>query len=350
MSTIHSHTRRLVERFLASRVRCESIVASVTTSWAATSQTLGSIACTSPPPDHCRGAVPPRISPNRATWSTEGRTPVLSRLPCDLERNEKVVFILSLHDAGAMATGIFIRHYFPALDYVDKYRSGHRDADGGHTGCDAVGNRAAACACGWRITTRVRPQPRRLRHRRRRRRNVESFWLAGHSRGGIVSNRLVCTDFSNKVDGWLSLSAAGSALRRFRRFLRFWWAARRFRSSNPNAPRPGFGAMPTCEISYILSRVAKEITGLPETSPLAAKYHCDARVRRPDIVDERKGVRDWHHARASGQLGPKSWSGHRASVEYPASARKNGLSPTSYVSTRVTPRVSNLRRLRRSSR
>src|SRR5438046_405772 len=39
------------------------------------------------------------------------------------------------------------------------------------------------------------------------RKNIKSFWLAGHSQGGITSRRLICTPyFRNKVDGWLSLS------------------------------------------------------------------------------------------------------------------------------------------------
>ena len=37
--------------------------------------------------------------------------------------------------------------------------------------------------------------------------NVKAFWLAGHSQGGMTSNRIVRTDyFKDKVDGWLSLS------------------------------------------------------------------------------------------------------------------------------------------------
>ena len=36
---------------------------------------------------------------------------------------------------------------------------------------------------------------------------MKAFWLAGHSQGGMTSNRIVCTDyFKDKVDGWLSLS------------------------------------------------------------------------------------------------------------------------------------------------
>ena len=39
------------------------------------------------------------------------------------------------------------------------------------------------------------------------RENIKSFWLAGHSQGGMTSNRLLRTDFfKTKVDGWLSLS------------------------------------------------------------------------------------------------------------------------------------------------
>src|SRR2546427_1763936 len=37
--------------------------------------------------------------------------------------------------------------------------------------------------------------------------NIKAFWLAGHSQGGMTSNRIVRTDFfKEKVDGWLSLS------------------------------------------------------------------------------------------------------------------------------------------------
>ena len=37
--------------------------------------------------------------------------------------------------------------------------------------------------------------------------NIKAFWLVGHSQGGMTSNRLVRTPyFSQKVDGWLSLS------------------------------------------------------------------------------------------------------------------------------------------------
>jgi hypothetical protein len=40
--------------------------------------------------------------------------------PCDLKANEQVVFILSLHGAGSI--GHWQRHYFPAMDYKERYR------------------------------------------------------------------------------------------------------------------------------------------------------------------------------------------------------------------------------------
>ena len=37
--------------------------------------------------------------------------------------------------------------------------------------------------------------------------NIRSFWLLGHSQGGMTSNRLLNTPFfAERVDGWLSLS------------------------------------------------------------------------------------------------------------------------------------------------
>src|SRR5262245_29185194 len=40
--------------------------------------------------------------------------------PCDLKKGEKITFILSLHGGGSY--GNWQRHYFPMMDYVDKYR------------------------------------------------------------------------------------------------------------------------------------------------------------------------------------------------------------------------------------
>jgi len=40
--------------------------------------------------------------------------------PCDLKKGEKITFVLSLHGGGSIPN--WQRHYFPLLDYTDKYR------------------------------------------------------------------------------------------------------------------------------------------------------------------------------------------------------------------------------------
>lgn len=123
------------------------------------------------------------------------------------------------------------------------------------------------------------------------RRHVAAFWLAGHSQGGMTSNRIVCTDFfRDKVDGWLSLSGG--------RIGRAEIAADFFGPDGPpaalagddaDAPRPGVGVMPDCDLSFIFTSGEHEIVALPATSPMADRYGCDARQRRDDIVDTQKG-------------------------------------------------------------
>ena len=121
-----------------------------------------------------------------------GRTDFLD-YPCDLKRGEKVTFILSLHGGGLY--GNWQRHYFPILDYTDKYRL-------------VIATPFSPRCCVWtaeddgylqNIVTSVIEQIGRE--------NINAFWLAGHSQGGLTSTRIVCSDFfKTKVDGFLSLS------------------------------------------------------------------------------------------------------------------------------------------------
>ncbi len=150
--------------------------------------------CARPPELHCPDsgcAAQVVVNGGSVVEAKTGRTYFLD-YPCDLKRGEKVTFILSLHGGGSY--GNWQRHYFPILDYVDKYRlviatpfSPRRvwtaDDDG------YLQN----------IVTSVIEQ---LGHA-----NIKAFWLAGHSQGGLTSTRIVCSDFfKTKVDGFLSLS------------------------------------------------------------------------------------------------------------------------------------------------
>ncbi len=112
--------------------------------------------------------------------------------PCDLKPGEKVTFILSIHGAGSY--GNWQRHYFPLLDYVDKYRLVVATPNSPtHIWSDADDEYLK------NIVTSIVDQLGTQ--------NVKAFWLVGHSQGGMTSNRLVRTDFfASRVDGWLSLS------------------------------------------------------------------------------------------------------------------------------------------------
>jgi poly(3-hydroxybutyrate) depolymerase len=255
------------------------------------------VACTNPPPARCTGetCVSSGALANlgNTTDPKTGRQFFLD-YPCDLKPGEKVLFILNIHGAGSI--GNWQRHYFPAVDYKDKYRliiatptaatspvripgqPGVRvwvpDADDAHLQnivdlvIGAVG-----------------------------RENIKSFWLAGHSQGGMTSNRIVCTPFfASKVDGWLSLS--GGRIGRSEMNPRFGPPKA---DGSPPDPRPmpaGMmaGTAPTCDFSHIYETGEHEIVSLPETSPVADKFGCAARVRKEDIVDDQAGY-VWDFAR-----------------------------------------------------
>ena len=144
--------------------------------------------------------------------------------PCDMKPGEKVTFVLALHGAGSY--GNWQRNYFPLMDYKDKYRLviatpnsptrvwSEADDEYLHNIVDSV-------------VAQIGKD------------NVKAFWLAGHSQGGMTSNRIVRTDFfKDKVDGWLILVRRPSwgepGPRQFRRHVsgrrRGWWPRRRPRA------------------------------------------------------------------------------------------------------------------------
>jgi hypothetical protein len=215
--------------------------------------------------------------------------------PCDLQPGEKVTFILSLHGAGSI--GNWQRHYFPALDYKDKYRLVIATPTAGVTDPIRMWTGPADDDYLHNIVDLVTRQLGRD--------NIASFWLAGHSQGGMTSNRLLCTPyFRDKVDGWLSLSGG--------RIGPVAIPDDFFGENGPPATLnsamadsgTGFGraSVPDCEFSYIFASGELEITELPATSPWADKYQCGDRVRGSVIVDTRKG---YVESRTPGR--PASW-------------------------------------------
>jgi hypothetical protein len=125
--------------------------------------------------------------------------------------------------------------------------------------------------------------------------NIKTFWLAGHSQGGLTSRRIVCSDyFKDKVDGFLSLSGGRVG------------AAPRATGVTPpaGAALPAPPAPLTCDFSFIFAIGEREASSATATdqSDWATKYGCGPRVRKPDVVDVKAG-----YVTASDQSRGPSW-------------------------------------------
>src|SRR5262249_61486111 len=150
--------------------------------------------CTNPAFLHCPDKDCPGdrvINPGPVVEMKTRRTYFLD-YPCDLKAGEKVTFILSLHGAGSYAN--WQRHYFPIMDYKDKYRL--------VIATPSSPTRVWSTADDEYLQNIVTSVVEQIGKE-----NIKAFWLVGHSQGGMTSNRIVRTDFfKDKVDGWLSLS------------------------------------------------------------------------------------------------------------------------------------------------
>jgi len=193
--------------------------------------------------------------------------------PDDLKPGEDVTFILNLHGGGSV--GAWQRAYFPAVDYRDKYRLVIATPSAATKEPSRRWVGEADDAHLHNIVEQVTAKYGKD--------HIKAVWLAGHSQGGMTSNRLLSEDafFQNRVDGWLSLSGGrlGPAPR-----------AEGFSVPMPpgqtfNPPRFPPSGSPTGDFSHIFTTGEHEIASLPETSPWAEKYGAGARARRPDIVD-----------------------------------------------------------------
>jgi pimeloyl-ACP methyl ester carboxylesterase len=201
--------------------------------------------------------------------------------PCDLKPGEKVAFILNLHGAGSI--GNWQRSYFPAADYTGKYRlvvatpTALTERPGAN---GAPGSRVWTAEADDEylhgIVDTVVAQFGKA--------NIKTFWLVGHSQGGLTSRRIVCSAyFRDKVDGFVSLSGG--------------------RVGTPATPRatgatPPAGATPAaasapldCDFSFIFDIGEREASSATATdkSEWAEKYACQPRKRMPDVVDTKAG-------------------------------------------------------------
>ncbi|MBZ5619057.1 MAG: alpha/beta hydrolase [Acidobacteriia bacterium] len=208
--------------------------------------------------------------------------------PCDLKPGEKVTFILSLHGAGSY--GNWQRHYFPIVDYKDKYRL-----------VIATPNsptRTWSTADDEYLQNIVNSVVDQIGKE-----NIKAFWLVGHSQGGMTSNRIVRTEFfKERVDGWLSLSGGrlGGSPGRASSFgaPAGLPAAAAARSGGGGTVAAAFAAAaaalrepPPGEFSFIYATGQREMDdkGIPETSDWAARCKCGPRRKAEEIVDLKAG-------------------------------------------------------------
>lgn len=249
--------------------------------WAQPSRIQGAT-CSAPPRIDCpeaNCAVAQVRADGNAVEPKTGRKFFLD-YPCDLKPGEPVVLVLSLHGAGSI--GNWQRHYFPIVDLKEKYRLVIATPT---AATSEPARRWVADADDQFLRNVVDLIVDAFGGD-----NIRSFWLAGHSQGGITSRRIICSDyFRTRVDGWVSLS--GGRL-----------GQTRVTFGRASTPPPGAAGadpasaaqapaeqLPPCDFSFIYTAGQLEIEGLPSTSPWAEKYGCGARERRADIVDTRAG-------------------------------------------------------------
>ena len=235
--------------------------------------------CVTPPPLHCPDKDCPgdRVINQGNVVEMKTRRTYFLDYPCDLKAGEKVTFILNLHGGGSY--GNWMRHYFPLLDFKDKYRlviaTPHSPTRAWSEADDEYLKN---------IVTSVYEQIGKDR--------VKAFWLAGHSQGGQTSNRLLLTDFfRERLTGWVSLSGGRLGSKR-----------EDIRAAIPGTPPTGPGGspqrlvayaenLPDYPFSHIYTAGEHEFTaaGLPPHSPWAEKLKCGKREQRRDVVDTKAG-------------------------------------------------------------
>ena len=273
-------------------LRLRSLVLFCVSTWpgyAAAQQTFVQIAgapCVTPPALHCPDSdcSSDRVINQGPIVEMKTRRTYFLDYPCDLKPGEKVTFVLSLHGGGSY--GNWQRHYFPIVDYKDAHRLVIATPNSPTRVWSEADDEYLQ-----NIVTFVVDQIGRA--------NIKAFWLAGHSQGGLTSNRILRTEFfKNIVDGWLSLSggrlggspgrgtfavppAAGAAGRGS--------AATAGRGALPGAAN--LRDLPSGDFSFIFTTGEREMDekGLPPASEWAAKYGCGPKGAAQDIVDTKAG-------------------------------------------------------------
>jgi pimeloyl-ACP methyl ester carboxylesterase len=247
---------------------------------------LSGVPCVTPPFLHCpsEGCDTATVINQGSAVEMKTRRTYFIDYPCDLQKDEKVTFILALHGAGSY--GNWQRNYFPLIDYKDKYRLVIATPNSPTHVWSAADDEYLQ-----NIVTTVVEQLGKQ--------NIKAFWLVGHSQGGMTSNRIVRTDFFQaRVDGWLSLSGGRLGVNPGRAGS---FGPPRTAATPPPAATAATAGMaqamaalrelPAGDFSFIYETGQREMDdkGVPEASAWAEKFGCGPRGKAREIVDTRAG-------------------------------------------------------------
>lgn len=241
--------------------------------------------CPTPPVLHCPDSecAGTMIINQGPTVEMKTRRPYFLDYPCDLKQGEKVTLILSLHGGGSY--GNWQRHYFPIMDFKDKYRLVIATPNSPVRAWSDVDD-----AYLQNIVSSIVDQIGKD--------NIKSFWLVGHSQGGMTSNRLVRTDFFKaRVDGWLSLSGGrlGGNPARAGSFGPPRSAAAAAPASSALSPTAMSSAaaalreLPPGEFSHIYATGEREVQTIPATSEWGQRLGCGERKAAREVADKKPG-------------------------------------------------------------
>jgi pimeloyl-ACP methyl ester carboxylesterase len=235
--------------------------------------------CVTPPPLHCPDKDCPgdRVINQGNVVEMKTRRTYFLDYPCDLKAGEKVTVILNLHGGGSY--GNWMRHYFPLLDFKDKYRLVIATPNSPTRAWSEADDEYLK-----NIVSFVYEQIGKD--------NVKAFWLAGHSQGGQTSNRLLLTDFfQQRLSGWVSLSGGRLGSKREDIRASIPGAAPTTTTGGPQQLAAYAENLPSYPFSHIYEAGEHEFTaaGLPKSSAWAQRLKCGKREQRADIVDTKAG-------------------------------------------------------------
>jgi poly(3-hydroxybutyrate) depolymerase len=248
--------------------------------------TLSGVPCVNPPALHCPddGCSPDRVINQGPAVEMKTRRTYFIDYPCDLKKDEKVTLVLSLHGFGSY--GNWQRNYFPIMDYKDKYRLVIATPNAPTHSWSAADDEYLQ-----NIVTSLVEQLGKD--------SIKTFWLVGHSQGGMTSNRIIRTPFfQERADGWLSLSGGRLGVNPGRAGSFGAGRATSAAAAPPSsaaatalAAAAALRELPDGDFSFIYETGQREMDdkGLPEASAWAAKYSCGARSKPTEVTDTRAG-------------------------------------------------------------